>query len=58
MIHCIKNAPIKSNKLKEVSAFPALDNENAMPTAGCVNDKNTELTIKTAQCIEPALGPK
>ena len=49
MIHCIKNAPMKSNKLKEVNAFPALDSENAIPTAGCVNDKNTELTIKTAQ---------
>ena len=23
IIHCIKNAPIKSNKLKDVRAFPA-----------------------------------
>ena len=47
IIHCIKNAPIKSNKLNEdVRAFPAfLDSENAIPTAGCVNDKNTELTM-------------
>ena len=37
IIHCIKNAPIKSNKLKDVRAFPAFDSENAIPTAGCVN---------------------
>ncbi len=35
--------------IKDVRAFPALDSENAIPTAGCVNDKNTELTINIAQ---------
>ena len=49
IIHCIKNAPIKSNKLKDVRALPALDNEKAIPTAGCANDKNIELTINIAQ---------
>ena len=49
IIHCIKNAPIKSNKLKDVRALPALDSEKAIPTAGCANDKNIELTMNTAQ---------
>ena len=34
IIHLIKKAPIKINKLNEVRAFPALDIEKAMPTAG------------------------
>jgi len=58
IIHCTKNAPIKINKLKDVRAFPALDSEKAIPTAGCVNDKNTELTINIAQWIDPAFDPK
>ena len=34
IIHCNENAPININKLKDVKAFPALDNEKAIPTAG------------------------
>ena len=58
IIHWIKKAPIKINKLNEVRAFPALESEKAMPTAGWVNDKKIELTIKRAQCIDPAFEPK
>ena len=58
IIHWIKKAPIKINKLNEVSAFPALESENAIPTAGWVSDKKIELTIKRAQWIDPAFGPK
>ena len=58
MIHCIKKAPIKINKLKDVRALPAFLSEKAIPTAGWVNDKNIELTIKSAQWIDPAFGPK
>ena len=58
IIHCNENAPININKLKDVKAFPALDNEKAMPTAGWVKDKNIELTINIAQWIAPAFGPK
>ena len=58
IIHWIKKAPIKINKLNEVRAFPALESENAIPTAGWVSDKKIELTIKRAQWIDPAFGPK
>ncbi len=58
IIHWIKKAPIKINKLNEVRAFPALESEKAIPTAGCVSDKKIELTIKRAQWIDPAFGPK
>ena len=58
IIHWIEKAPIKINKLNEVRAFPALEIEKAMPTAGWVNDKKIELTIKRAQCIDPVFGPK
>lgn len=39
IIHWIKKAPIKINKLNDVRAFPALESEKAMPTAGWVSDK-------------------
>ncbi len=58
IIHWIKKAPIKINKLKDVRAFPALESEKAMPTAGWVSDKKIELTIKRAQWTDPAFGPK
>ena len=58
IIHWIKKAPIKINKLKEVRAFPALEIEKAIPTAGCVRDKKIELTTKIAKWIDPAFGPK
>ena len=58
IIHWIKKAPIKINKLNEVRAFPALESENAIPTAGWVSDKKIEPTIKRAQWINPDFGPK
>ena len=58
IIHWIKKAPMKINKLNEVRAFPTLESEKAIPTAGWVRDKKIELTIKRAQCINPAFGPK
>ena len=58
IIHWIKKAPIKINKLNEVRAFPALEIEKAIPTAGWVSDKKIELTIKIAKWIDPAFGPK
>ena len=45
IIHWIKKAPIKINKLNEVRAFPALEIEKAIPTAGWVSDKKIELIL-------------
>ena len=39
-------------------AFPALESENANPTAGCAKDKNIQLTINNDKWNAPALGPK
>ena len=58
IIHWSANAPIKRSKLNEVSAFPAFESEKAIPTAGWVSDKKTELTAKKAQWYAPALGPR
>ena len=48
IIHWSANAPIKRSKLKEVNAFPAFESEKAIPTAGWLKDRNTELTAKNA----------
>ena len=40
---------MKRSKLNEVSALPAFESEKAIPTAGWLKDKNTELTAKNAQ---------